>query len=62
MTSTVTIDAHCASDTEVSVSVYENYGRDDTLVEEFTLQDGESAERAIYDNREITVKERIRRD
>lgn len=52
MTTTVTIDAHCASDKEVIV-VITGEGDD----ENFTLQDGESDSRVVYDDREIHVKE-----
>lgn len=53
MTTTVKIEAHCSSDKEVFVSV-----ADGGSGETFVLQDGESAERYAYDDREITVKER----
>lgn len=53
MTTTVKIEASCAQGTEVFVSI-----ADPTEGETFTLQDGESATRYIYDDREITVMER----
>lgn len=53
MTTTVKIEASCGSDTEVFVTV-----ADPIEGETFTLQDGESATRYIYDDREITVMER----
>ncbi len=53
MTTTVKIDAHCAADKEVYVSIHEA-GK---TVETFTLQDGESTDRVVYDEREIRVRE-----
>lgn len=53
MTTTVIIKAHCASTKEVRVIIHDgpNTG------EGFTLQDGETAERHVYDAREISVCE-----
>lgn len=53
MTTTVIIKAHLIPTKEVKVLISE-YGN---AVEEFSLQDGEDAERYIYDGREIVVKE-----
>ena len=55
MTTTVKIEAHCASDKEVKVSVVDVVNSN--IYEEFTLQDGEQASRVVYDNREICVSE-----
>lgn len=55
MTTTVTINAHLATTKEVQVEINDN--STGTLVEKFTLQDGESAERHVYDGREIIVRE-----
>ena len=52
MTTTVIIKAHCSSDKEVKVIV-----RDKLTGEDFTLQDGETAEHYVYDEREISVQE-----
>ena len=56
MTTTVKIYAHLSSDKEVRVQVTDN----GSTVEEFTLQDGEVAERAVYDGREISVREVVK--
>jgi sucrose-6-phosphate hydrolase SacC (GH32 family) len=53
MTTTVTIAAHLSSQKEVHVKISDN----GNIVEEFTLQDGETTERHIYDGREITAIE-----
>ena len=53
MTTTVRIDAHLANDKEVSVSILGDSGE----IEHFVLQDGESEERHVYDDRIIMVKE-----
>lgn len=52
MTTTVKVEAHCGTDTEVQVRV-----TGDNSVESITLQDGESAERHVYDDLQVTVKE-----
>jgi hypothetical protein len=52
MTTIVTIEAHCSSDKEVKISVISG----DTG-EVFIIQDGETAERVVYDDLEITVLE-----
>lgn len=54
MTTTVKIEAHCASDKEVLVTVAGNYDID---IESFKLQNGEVAERFVYDERNICVRE-----
>lgn len=53
MTTTVKIDAHLSDTKEVKVVITDN----GETVEDFALQDGESAERYVYDGREISVKE-----
>ncbi len=53
MTTTVIIKAHCANTKEVRVSITDGQHAG----EGFTLQDGEVAERYVYDAREITVRE-----
>lgn len=63
MTSQVKISAHCSDDKEVLVTVAGiiNHSTGETgIIEEFTLQNGESAERAIYDSRSVTSAERIK--
>jgi hypothetical protein len=56
MTSTVKIDAHLSDDKEVRVVVASN----DKLVEEFTIQNGQSATRHIHDDLVIIVKEMVK--
>lgn len=53
MTTTVIIKAHLPSTKEVKILISEN----GNTVEDFALQDGETAERYVYDGREIVVKE-----
>lgn len=53
MTTTVKISAHCASNVEVKVTVTDG----ENQIEQFTLQDKETAERYVYDKRSITVTE-----
>jgi hypothetical protein len=56
MTSTVKIDAHLSDDKEVRIVI----ANQDQLVEEFTIQNGESATRYIHDDRVIIVKEMLK--
>ena len=56
MTSSVKVAAHCASDKEVVVNVTNG----DTVVETQILQDGESTEIMIYDNRAVSSFERLK--
>lgn len=58
MTTTVIIKAHCAPEKEVRVSISDNVTGDS--YEEFSLQDGETAERTVYDAREISVMEVVK--
>jgi len=53
MTTNVSINANCAKTKEVSVSIYD----DKEILECLTLQDGETAERVVYDKRIIEVCE-----
>ena len=53
MTTTVTINAHLSTKKEVEVSLTDN----GSTIERFALQDGESAERVVYDGLEVSVKE-----
>ena len=53
MTTKVTINACCSDDKEVHVRVTDTGEQ----VEEFTLQNGEDADRVVYDNRVIKVEE-----
>lgn len=53
MTTTVKIEAHCASTKEVVIEVFEG----DTM-QQTVLQDGEADTQYAYDARMITVRER----
>jgi hypothetical protein len=53
MTTTIKIEAHLATTKEVKVSTTD----DGVLIDEFFLQDGETAARSVYDGREISVRE-----
>lgn len=52
MTSKVTIEAHCSSSKEVHISVAGGYTGENRV-----LQDGESTEFYVYDEREVNVRE-----
>ena len=52
MTSTVKVTAHCASTKEVHVEI-----AGIKAIEKYTLQDGESKEFYVYDNRIVVVNE-----
>ena len=56
MTSIVRETAHDPSDAEVVLGVTTRLG--EALTEQVVLQDGEMAERYIYDNRIVVVSER----
>jgi hypothetical protein len=55
MTTTVITQAHCASDKEVEVVIVNRVTGE--VYEKFILQDGEQAQRVVYDDREIKVTE-----
>lgn len=56
MTTTVKIEAHVVPGRQVEVEITSG----GNIVEEFTLQDGETAERHIYDDRDIIIREAIK--
>lgn len=58
MTSSVKVAAHCAASKEVVVVV--TNGND--VVETQILQDGESTEILIYDNRAVSSHERVKEE
>jgi len=60
MTSQVKVAAHCADTKEVLVQVFNI--TDGSLFEQFTLQNGESREVLIYDNRAVTTHERLKEE
>lgn len=55
MTTTVSITAHCSPDKQVQVNISDKQSK--AVLEEFTIQDSEFAERYVYDDREITISE-----
>jgi len=58
MTTTVKVEAHCDDNTEVIVSVTDySINTDNANFEDVVMQDGESVDFYVYDNREITIKE-----
>lgn len=57
MTTTVKVEAHCASDKEV---FYKRVDYRTGLVEEGTLQDGEAYECVVYDEIEFSVREQMK--
>ena len=57
MTTTVIIQAHCASEKQVLVSIEDGAPPQG---ESFFLQDGETAERYVYDARVISVREELK--
>lgn len=56
MTTTIRIEAHCAAEKEVQVTLF----TPSQLIEAFALQDGEKAERLVYDDRVINVTEAVK--
>lgn len=54
MTTTIKILAHCSSDKEVVVTIADELDRS---TEQFVLQNGEAAERYVYDARKLCVCE-----
>ena len=55
MTTRVIVQAHCGENTEVHVEVANGSGRIDA--ECSVIEDGESVEKVVYDDRTITVRE-----
>lgn len=53
MTSVVTIKACVSDDKQVNVEIFDN----EVLVEQYTLQNGQSSEKYVYDGRKIIVNE-----
>jgi len=58
MTTTVKVEAHCASNKQVVVTVRNRVTGD--VKETFTLQDGEKADRVVYDDLEIVTYEELK--
>lgn len=59
MTTSVIVQAHCASNKEVHV-VITDVAAAGEVVEEFKLQDGETATRVVYEGRAISVFEAVK--
>lgn len=62
MTTTVTVTAHCNDTTEVRVTIVNSaaVALARNIEEEFVLQDGQTAERVVYGDREIRVCEQAK--
>lgn len=58
MTTTVKVEAHCASNKQVVVTVRNRVTGD--VKETFTLQDGEKADLVVYDDLEIVTYEELK--
>lgn len=58
MTTTVKISAHCSNNKEVQVAVTDSMSGN--VKDAFTLQDGETAERVVYDDLVIGVRETLK--
>lgn len=56
MTTTVRVNAHCASNKEVIVTIKDPTSEEEVVI----LQDGEVFEKVVYDDREINVKEVVK--
>ena len=56
MTTTVKIDAHCASTKEVAITIATDQGN-----MEVVIQDGEHYETYAYDERVISIQERLKK-
>ena len=59
MTTKVTVQAHCASDKEVSI-LLTSHGHT-TVVEHKIIKDGETHELYVYDDRQVDVCERLKK-
>lgn len=58
MTTTVVVHAHCGDGIEVRITTYESLKKLETL----TIQDGETADRVVFDDRRIIVSEVYKKD
>lgn len=55
MTTTVKVEAHCSSDKQVLVTIKNLVTGE--IHESFVLQDGEKADRVVYDDRQLLTNE-----
>ena len=60
MTTTVRVMAHCASNKEVVVTIKEANADIDLPLEVFVLQDGETADHVVFDDRVISIREVVK--
>lgn len=58
MTTTVKVEAHCASNKQVVVTVRNSVTGE--IKESFILQDGEKADRVVYDDLELITREELK--
>ncbi|MNP89071.1 hypothetical protein D3C85_14710 [compost metagenome] len=58
MTTTVNVQAHCSSDKQVVVVIQNRNTKE--IKELFFLQDGEKADRVVYDDLEIATYEELK--
>lgn len=58
MTSVIKVAAHCSAEKEVVVKVFDAISHE--VKEEVVLQDGQTAEKHVYDNLIVTATERLR--
>lgn len=56
MTTTVKVSAHCSDDKEVQIGISDRVSG--VVKEEFILQNGQTADRVVYDDLVISVLER----
>lgn len=56
MTTTIKVSAHCSSDKEVKINHTDWEGKDVFII----LQDGETYEGVVYDDRSIFVREAMK--
>lgn len=57
MTTSVKVSAYCSDTKQVNIAVTEN----GSVIETKVLQDGESTDLAVYDNRTVTVLEVLKK-
>lgn len=60
MTTTIRVEAHCASNIEVVVSVLDGTSGNGASLNRFVLQGGETGTYYVYDARKLTVRERVK--
>lgn len=59
MTTTVVVQAHCASDKEVVINC-KDYVTGSDILEPVVIQDGQEHRQVVFDNRVLTVTERVK--